>query len=269
MAHRLDGRKTVRDHIMLSLMRFWLLYHGIGQSSMSTLVSESNRYVRCNDSTLKCDSDLLLLILSPVTYLECAIKCNQQPGCTAFMFTRNNSSVQGAACSWCPANDIVGINYTSADPLLETWVKILGRLVISNSPVIQEPIPSTLSIGRVLFFQARVPDPVPDRCIFSLDVDEILNIAVRMEIRFTFGSKPLRVGIFTHMNSAWTDHYFPPEFFPFSAGQKVDIAVLGRSEGFQMYLNGEYLHFVWFTRAWVGQINLVDFLNFEEVLLTF
>ncbi|GFO31922.1 hypothetical protein PoB_005842700 [Plakobranchus ocellatus] len=268
MAHHLDGRKTVRGHIMLSLMRFWLLYHGIGQSSMSTLVPES-RYVRYNDLTLNCDSDLIPLISSPANYLVCAIKCNRQPGCTAFMFTRHNPGVQDAACSWCSANDIVGINYTPADPLLETWVKILGHLVFPNNSVIQEPIPSTLSIGRVLFFQARVPDPVPDRCIFSLDVDENSIIAVRMEIRFSFGYYIKRVAIFTFMNSAWTDHYFPEDFFPFSAGQKIDIAVLGRSEGFQMYLNGEYLHFVWFTRAWVGQINSINFRNFEEVLLTF
>ncbi|GFO31905.1 hypothetical protein PoB_005841000 [Plakobranchus ocellatus] len=236
---------------------------------MSTLVSESTRYVRYNDLTFKCNSNLIPLISSPVNYLVCAIKCNRQPDCTAFMFTRSTSSDQDAACSWCPANDIVGINYTFADPLLVTWAKTLGSLNILNEPTIQESIPSTLSIGRAVFFQARVPDPIPDRCIFSLDVDEILNIAVRMEIRFTFGNKPLRVAIFTHRNSAWTDHYFPADFFPFSPGQKVDIAVLGRSEGFQMYLNGEYLHFVWVTRAWVGQINLVDFLNFEEVLFTF
>ncbi|GFO28725.1 galectin-8 [Plakobranchus ocellatus] len=269
MAYHLYKRKTVRGHIMLWVMRCWLLYHGIGQSSMSTLVSESIRYVRYNDLTLKCDSDLLPLTSSSANNLVCAIKCTRQPGCTAFMFTRNNSSVQDATCSWCPANDVVGIIYTPANPLLETWVKILGHLVFPNNPVIKELVPSTLSLGRVLFFQARVPDPVPDRCIFSLDVDDTSSIAVRMEIRFSFEYYYKRVGIFTLINSGWTDHYFPTDFFPFSAGQKLDIAVLGRSEGFQMYLNGEYLHFVWFSRAWVGQINLLHFINFEDVMVTF
>ncbi|GFO50164.1 galactose-binding lectin l-1 [Plakobranchus ocellatus] len=236
---------------------------------MSTLISESTTYVQHNNLTLRCDSDLILLTSSPVNYLVCAIKCNQLPGCTAFMFTRHNPGVQDGACSWCPAYDIVGIIYTPADPLLDTWVKILGHLVFSNNPKIQEPIPTTLSIGRVLFFQARVPDPVPDRCIFSLDVDHLLNIAVRMEIRFNYYGYIKTVGIYTRMNSTWIEHLFPPEFFPFSAGQKVDIAVLGRSDGFEIYLNGEYLHFVSVTKTLVGQINLVDFHNFEEVLLTF
>ncbi|GFO31921.1 hypothetical protein PoB_005842600 [Plakobranchus ocellatus] len=153
---------------------------------MSTLVSESTRYIRYNDLTLNCKSDLIPLILSPVNYLVYAIKCNRQPDCTAFMFTQNTSSVQGAACSWCPANDTVRISYTSADLLLEIWAKTLGFLVFPNNPVIKEPVPTTLLIGRVLFFQGIVPDAVPDRCIFSLNVNSSSNIAARIEARFNF-----------------------------------------------------------------------------------
>ncbi|GFO40453.1 galectin [Plakobranchus ocellatus] len=236
---------------------------------MSTLAFESTRYVRYNDRTLNCRSDLIPLTSSPANNLVCAIKCKRQPDCTAFMFTRNNPGVQDAACSWCPANDIVSISYTPADPLLETWVKTLGFLVFPNNPFIKELIPTTLSIGQVLFFQGRVPDLLPDRCIFSLNVDSSASIAARIEARFNYAHDENRVVIFTLRNSAWNTFYFPREFFPFSSGQKVDIAVLGTSEGFDMYLNGEYIKTVTSTTDWVGQINLVIVTDYEEVLVTF
>ncbi|GFO20622.1 hypothetical protein PoB_004712700 [Plakobranchus ocellatus] len=236
---------------------------------MSTLVSESTRYVRCNDLTFKCNSDLIPLTSSSTNYLVCARKCEQQPDCTVFMFTRYSPGVQDAACSWCPAKDIVSIIYTPADPLLETWVRTLGFLVFPNNSFIKEPIPTTLSVGQVVFFQGRVPELLPDRCIFSLNVDSSASIAARIEARFNYAHDYKRVAIFTLRNSVWTDHYFPREFFPFSAGQKVDIAVLGTSEGFDMYLNGELIKTVTSTTVWIGQINLVIVTNLEEVLVTF
>ncbi|GFO31907.1 hypothetical protein PoB_005841200 [Plakobranchus ocellatus] len=184
---------------------------------MSTLVPESPKYVRYIDRTLNYKSDLIPLTSSPANYLVCAIKCNRQPECTAFMFARYSSGVQDAACSCCPASDIVKISYTPADPMMETWAKTLDFLVLPNNPVIKEPVTTTLSIGRVLFFQGIVPDPVR---IFSLNVNSSSNIAVRIEARFNFGQDYKRVAIFVHRNSAWNVHYFPCEFFPFSAGQK-------------------------------------------------
>ncbi|GFO31914.1 hypothetical protein PoB_005841900 [Plakobranchus ocellatus] len=147
---------------------------------MSTLATESTRYVRYIDRTLNCKFYLIPLTLSPANSLVCTRKCEQQSDCTAFIFTRYLSGVQDAACSWCPANDIFSISYTPADPLLETWLNILGYLVFPNNHFIQESIPSTLSVGRALFFQARVPDPLPDRSIFSLCVDSSTKMAARV-----------------------------------------------------------------------------------------
>ncbi|GFO25357.1 galectin [Plakobranchus ocellatus] len=217
---------------------------------------------------LNCKSDLIPLTSSPVTYLVCAIKCEQEPDCTAFMFTRSTSSDQDAACSWCPANDIVGINYTPADPLLETWTKILGYVTFPNNPYIREPIPTTLSVGRIVIFQARVPDPVPKRCVFSLQVDKIQNVAVNVAARFNFDGDQERVVIATQKAWEWQLAYSPEGFFPFSPGQQIEFAILGRSEGFDVYINGIYIRTVTRTAIWVGQINLVEIKNFEEVLIT-
>ncbi|GFO33994.1 beta-galactoside-binding lectin [Plakobranchus ocellatus] len=267
MVHQLYGQKTMRGHI-LSVMRCWLLHHVIVQLSICSLASESTRYVRYNDRSLICNSDLIPLTSSPANYLECARTCERQSNCTAFMFTRNSPGVQGT-CSWCPANDIVNISYTPADPLLETWTKILGYLVFPNDPSIQEPIPSTLSVGRAVIFQARVPDPVTQRSFFSLCVDNKLEkIAVRVAARFNYHGDQERVIISNHKDWYWELAYSPEGFFPFSPGQKIEIAVLGRSEGFDVFLNGDYIRTVNRTATWVGQINYVEVADFEEVLIT-
>ncbi|GFO33995.1 hypothetical protein PoB_006050000 [Plakobranchus ocellatus] len=267
MVHQLYGQKTMRGHI-LSLVRCWLLHHVIVQFSICTLASESTRYVRYNDRSLICNSDLIPLTSSPANYLVCARTCERQPDCTAFMFTRNSPGVQGTTCSWCPANDIVNISYTPADPLLVTWTKILGYLVFPNNSSIQEPIPSTLSVGRVVIFQARVPDPAPQRSFFSLCVNKLHKIAVRVAARFNYNGDQERVVISTQKAWQWELAYSPEDFFPFSPGQKIEIAVLGRSEGFDVYLNGDYIRTVNRTASWVGQINYVEVENFEEVLIT-
>ncbi|GFO25354.1 hypothetical protein PoB_005185900 [Plakobranchus ocellatus] len=267
MAYHLYEQKPVRDH-MLSIIRFWLLYQVIVQSSICTLVSGSTKYVRYNDRTFICKSGLIPLTSSPATHLMCAVKCDQQPDCTAFMFIRYNPGVQVAACSWCPANDIVNISYTPADPLLETWAETLGYVRFPNNAYIHEPIPTTLSIGRVVIFQARVPDPVPTRCVFSLQVDKIQNVAVNVAARFNFDGDQERVVIATQKAWEWQLAYSPEGFFPFSPGQQIEIAILGRSEGFDVYINGIYIRTVTRTAIWVGQINLVEIKDFEEVLIT-
>ncbi|GFO35655.1 galactose-binding lectin l-1 [Plakobranchus ocellatus] len=268
MVHHLYGQKTMRGH-MLSVMRCWLLHHMIVQFSICTLASESTRYVRYNDRSLICNSDLIPLTSSPVNYMVCAIKCNRQPDCTAFMFTRNSPGVQGTPCSWCPANDIVNISYTPADPQLETWIKILGHSEFPNNSSIKETIPKTLSVGRAIIFRARVPDPAPKRTLFSLNVNRSENMAVRVGARFNFGGDIERLIIYTRMDLAWKSYYFPQGFFPFSPGQKIEIAVLGRSEGFDVFLNGDYIRTVTRTAIWVGQINYFISKDFEEVSITF
>ncbi|GFN76567.1 hypothetical protein PoB_000307300 [Plakobranchus ocellatus] len=273
MVH-MHRRKIVQDHVALLSFR-WLLYHVILGSSLCKDALGSTDFVKDSDHGLICKSDLIPLMPSPASHLMCARMCKREPDCTAFMFDRQNSSFPGAStsersgtCLWCPANDILSISFTPADPQLETWFNVRGFLVSLPTKDELVPIRDVLAtVGRSVIVQGRVPEPVPRRCRFTLYVNDTESFAVRVSPHFHFHGYINKLFVNSKIENQWDTHIFPDN--PFSAGRNFEIAVLARNNGFDVYIDGVFMKTLTQTAHFIGHIRYTSVLDFEDVIVRF
>ncbi|GFN77067.1 receptor-type tyrosine-protein phosphatase delta [Plakobranchus ocellatus] len=260
------------SHILYPLIFSCLLFYGLLFCASGFT---STRFVKDTQRKLICTSVLVPLTSSPVSYLECARKCQHQPDCTAFMFSPENSispsatsDARSGTCLWCPADSIVNISYTPADPQLETWVNIQGYLMSPPTTGESMAIPGGLSVGRFVVFQGRVPEPAPRRSLLTLFVNDTDNVAVRVSPRFDFDGHVNRLLINSRIDSQWKTQVFPEGFFPFSPGQNFEIAVLATTGGFTVYIDGEFIKTVTRTAHMAGDVRYASIEDFEMFFVT-
>ncbi|GFN77662.1 hypothetical protein PoB_000416800 [Plakobranchus ocellatus] len=274
----LYGQELTRGSATLSVMLSPLLYYLIVWSSVCTCALGSTTFVKYTDRKFICRPDPVPLRLSPGwgNNLACARQCQRQLHCIAFMFTPHNTISQNTAtgarpgtCLWCPASTIVNISFTATDPLLETWINVLGYLVQPKNRELFA-IPGALSVGRIVILQGRVPDPVLHSSQFTLYINNSENVAVGISPRFLSHKNFKRVAILTRINGEWKEEYlWPKGFFPFPPGGKIEFAVLATGEGFRVYINGDFTVTVTSTAHWLDEVGYAAVRNINEALVTF
>ncbi|GFO22929.1 hypothetical protein PoB_004943400 [Plakobranchus ocellatus] len=257
----------------------WILHHVIMQPSHC--ISKSSQFVKLETLKFVCGVDLVPLTSSPggSKCLECARECKRQPDCTAFMFTPYTVSLQPAGvklgtCLWCPANNIVDVNYTVAQPDSEIWQHVLGYVMQPQNDI-QLEIPGALSIGRYLTVHGRIPDPAPGRFIvtiypyhtFSSDDP---NWAVRVSPRFNHAGYKRALVVNGKINSTFVDnsiHY--GKYFTFYKAQSFEIAILATTSGFAVFTNGVYIKTIEATRFMAGVIGFIEVTDVEVFWVTY
>ncbi|GFO03912.1 hypothetical protein PoB_003041700 [Plakobranchus ocellatus] len=260
--------------ILLSVTLSWLLYQMILWASLGAQATGSTRFVRYTDRTFACKTDLAPLTPSPANYLVCARTCLRQPDCTAFMLTRHSTGFSDGpgsrTCWWCPANQIASISYALADPQLETWFNVLGYLVSPTTKDEPLAVPGALStVGRIVIFQGRVPDPAPPRFRLTLFVNDTENIVVRVSPRFKFAGHVNRLLVSSRTGSQYNRLLLPNTCFPFSPGQNFEVLLLATNQGFLVYIDGAYIGTIEDSLHWIGDLMHASFDNCEVFLVTF
>ncbi|GFO28416.1 galectin [Plakobranchus ocellatus] len=266
---KLYPHKIVRGRAM-TVMPSWLLYHVIGWSCICTCVLASTGFIKYTDRTLVCDPDRALQTSALGTNLACARKCKEQLVCTGFMLQLESerAGARLGTCLWCAANAVVNISYTPTDPPTVTWIHVLGQLLNPDKDILD--ISSSLSVGRIVTLQGTVSDPVPDHSEFSVYTKNDWNIAVAISLHFAYHGYNNTILIHTRTDGSWnTEARLPEGYFPFPPGGKIDFAVLATSEGFRVYINGDFVFTVTSTASWVGTIGHVSFKKINDVWITF